>query len=59
MGNHGFNAGGFAYMDLVQCRRCGASFKIGKRNPRRVCSNVRKCDARIARKQLKAVPHVQ
>ncbi len=54
MGNHGFNAGGFAYMDWVHCRLCGRKFPIGKRNKRRVCWDEAKCDARQARQKAKA-----
>ncbi len=53
MGDHGFNAGGFAYMDRVQCRLCGRKFPIGRSNKRRECSDRGKCEARQAK--LKAV----
>jgi hypothetical protein len=29
MGNRGNNAGGFAYMPMVSCERCGRKFKLG------------------------------
>lgn len=50
MGDRGFNAGGFAYMDWVVCRKCGRKFPIGKRNPRRICARREKCEARQKRK---------
>lgn len=46
MGDRGHNAGGFAWMQWVQCTECGCKFPIGQRNPRRVCSNRAKCAAR-------------
>lgn len=55
MGNRGHNAGGFAWMPRVACTTCGAIFPIRNANPRRVCANVGKCDARVARKAAKVV----
>jgi ribosomal protein S27AE len=51
VGDRGFNAGGWAYMKRVKCPRCGWSFLIGNRNPRKTCANKAKCDARRAKKK--------
>lgn len=55
MGSRGYNAGGFAYMPIVQCTECGMKFRIGNRNPRRRCLNERKCAVRKARKIAEGV----
>lgn len=49
MGDRGFNAGGFAYMDWVVCRKCGCKFPIGRQNKRRTCSNRKRCETRQQR----------
>jgi len=46
MGDHGVNAGGFAYMDWVICRLCRRKFPIGRQNSRRTCSNQATCRQR-------------
>lgn len=53
MGLHGFNAGGYAYMEWVQCRLCGRKFPIGKHNERRECSNKITCQKRRAKQVTK------
>jgi hypothetical protein len=50
MGDRGFNAGGFAYMPIIQYVRCGAKFRIDNKDPRRECANREKCDRRRNRK---------
>jgi hypothetical protein len=54
MGLHGFNAGGFAYMELVTCPRCGRRYKLGARRRRRgdlECLDRVACDRRRKRRQ--------
>lgn len=49
MGDRGFNAGGFAYMEIVTCPKCGARRPLG-RYAREMgfleCDNREKCEAR-------------
>ncbi len=59
MGNRGFNAGGFAYMPIVQCTECGARFRIGNKNPRRYCLNKIKCKIRRQKRELETQTKVE
>lgn len=50
MGDRGFNAGGFAYMDRVMCPRCGVIRPLGRDAIKRgdiACQNITKCDERV------------
>lgn len=49
MGDRGYNAGGFAYMQTITCPRCGARRKLGHqkiRDGHLACGNRRKCNER-------------
>jgi hypothetical protein len=46
MGNHGYNADGFAYMNVVACPLCGRKHHVGSRKFHRgdwECGNSESC----------------
>ncbi len=55
MGGRGYNAGGFAYMAVITCPKCGCRRKLGHDAIKRgwlECGNKSKCDARAAKGHL-------
>lgn len=49
MGVNGHNAGGFDWMEIVSCPRCGFRRRLGYQainDKRTKCSDTEKCDAR-------------
>lgn len=57
MGSRGFNAGGFAYMQFVNCPKCGRKYRLGNR--RRVsgdtaCLDRSACENRITKAPKRA-----
>lgn len=49
MGDRGYNAGGFAYMEIVTCPRCGARRPLGWKKIKEghlECDSREKCDKR-------------
>ena len=47
MGDRGYNAGGFAYMDLATCPKCGAQRKLGWRRRKSKDPRDRECPDKI------------
>jgi len=55
MGDRGFNAGGFAWMEIITCPHCGARRPLGKDAIKAGflrCPNKEKCAARKAKGHL-------
>lgn len=55
MGDRGLNAGGFAYMEIAECPRCGFRRRLGRRAiaaDHLVCYDRVKCDSRRERGNL-------
>lgn len=57
MGLRGFNAGGFAYMEMVTCPRCGRRYKLGSKRRKRgdlECIDRESCTRRRDRRDARA-----
>ena len=55
MGDHGANAGGFAYMPRVICPRCGLNHVVSNRNHRAnrwECGDEKRCAERAEKRAM-------
>lgn len=60
MGDRGWNAGGFAYMEIAACPKCGRKRKWGRRSIEMgltECSNREDCRLRQEKQKAKETDH--